>query len=313
MVDIRINAAKKILDGHGKHTVEEMNRALRYLVERGDMTYVEAIILTNNRNYHEVVTEAVNLCDNYKGKTLIRILNPIFNRPEKYGEAQKYDATYIAIKKGCTELLSKVISNTSGFSEHTRKMANEYLFENKVPAPEWYEMYKWIAVRQIEGENGGKGVMISEPGNVPQNVSEDYEDKDSYQALNDLELGLRDLIEDKLGALSQNWWKERIPGDVQTYASQRKQDNERQWPWFKSSEYSLVYYINFDDYRKIISKRDNWREAFQDVFKDKSIIESKLRELEPIRKSIAHHRTLEESAKSKLRLYSKEILVTIRE
>ena len=100
----------------------------------------------------------------------------------------------------------------------------------------------------------------------------------------------------------------RIPQDVRKAAEERQNDNAYLWPWAEEIKEHPIHYINFSEYSKIITKRDNWREVFSDCFREKNLISSKFRELEPIRNKIAHFRDLTKNEKTKLELYSKEIL-----
>ena len=101
---------------------------------------------------------------------------------------------------------------------------------------------------------------------------------------------------------------DRIPQDVKKMAEDRKNDKASQWPWVEQEDIHPIHYVNFSEYVKSITKRDNWREAFSEHFGDRNIISSKLRELDPIRNKIAHMRELTEAEKSKLQLYSTEIV-----
>lgn len=47
------------------------------------------------------------------------------------------------------------------------------------------------------------------------------------------------------------------------------------------------------DLADVIVQRNNWREAFQQIFPDKAEIEVSLHRLHPIRKAIAHSRPLD--------------------
>jgi len=136
--------------------------------------------------------------------------------------------------------------------------------------------------------------------------------KEPYKILKELETGLRELIQRKLAEVCRNWWKEKVPKDVQDRAELRRKNDERQYPWHKTRSLPLAFYIDFADYVKIIVRRDNWREAFKQVFKDKEVISTKLRELEPIRNAIAHSRELNQAESDKLRLYSEEIISCMR-
>jgi hypothetical protein len=132
--------------------------------------------------------------------------------------------------------------------------------------------------------------------------------KEPYKILEELETGLRELIQRKLAEVCRNWWKERVPKDVRDRAELRRKNDERQYPWHKKRSLPLVFYIDFTDYVKIIVRRNNWREVFKQVFKDKDIISTKLRELEPIRNAIAHFRELNQAESDKLKLYSEDII-----
>jgi hypothetical protein len=131
---------------------------------------------------------------------------------------------------------------------------------------------------------------------------------EAYALLRELEESLRRLIERTLSSLSSNWWIERVPGDVRTNAQDRKQKNDRQWPWLTGTNLHPIYYVDFPDYVKIIRKKDNWRDVFLRVFKDEEFISVKLREVEPIRNAVAHSRPLPRNGLERLRINSKDIL-----
>lgn len=129
-----------------------------------------------------------------------------------------------------------------------------------------------------------------------------------YEYLKELENILRRFLQNKLGEITQNWWKERIPEDVRVNAESRKASNESRWPCHSASDLHPIYFVDFTDYSKIISRRDNWDQVFKPILGgESSILAAKLRELEPIRNSISHSRSLSESESEKLKLYSSEI------
>jgi hypothetical protein len=51
-------------------------------------------------------------------------------------------------------------------------------------------------------------------------------------------------------------------------------------------------YVDFADYLKIITRADNWKEIFRDIFFEQELISAKFKELNPIRNKIAHSRDL---------------------
>jgi len=131
--------------------------------------------------------------------------------------------------------------------------------------------------------------------------------EEPYKVLQKLETKLRECIQTQLKTVSNNWWKERVPKDVQEKAELRKTKNEKQWPWHTSKDLPFVFYVDFTDYVKIITRRDNWKQVFKGIFKDRDSISVKLRELEPIRNAIAHFRGLSRRELDKLKLLSEEV------
>jgi len=104
------------------------------------------------------------------------------------------------------------------------------------------------------------------------------------------------------------WWKKAVPKDVQENCLQRKEKQEKM-PWMSKTEYPLIYYADFQDYIKIILRRDNWKNIYSKYFLDEAWIKTKLvHELSPIRNSIAHNRGLSVREIQKLELATNEIL-----
>jgi DNA sulfur modification protein DndB len=139
-----------------------------------------------------------------------------------------------------------------------------------------------------------------------------FEKLEPYQTLKELETSLRFFIEEKLKQLTPDWWKQRIPSDVQESAKVNMARNESPWPWVKTEEKTPIFYINFPDYGKIIQRRDNWNDIFSKIFKDSDMIFSWLKELEEIRNKIAHFRNISVEESTTLRLNVNKILKTIR-
>lgn len=128
--------------------------------------------------------------------------------------------------------------------------------------------------------------------------------KHAYDILEDLETSLRAFVERELSRTTGNWWKEKVPEDVRKNAEERKQRDEAKI----GASMHPVNYIDYPDYVKIITRRDNWERVFKPFFKDREIISAKLREIEPIRNAIAHPRPLTKEQITKLKLYSDEII-----
>jgi len=171
------------------------------------------------------------------------------------------------------------------------------------------ELRKKLEIRPVgRVEDVLNDIILDYHTTTDEELEREYIASEPYILLKELESCIREFIESKLSALTKNWWKERIPQDVRESTEERKDRNAALWPWTEKEEDHPIYYINFPEYEKIITKRDNWREIFSTYFTDRNIITTKLRELEPIRNKIAHFRELTKSEKTKLQLYSKEIL-----
>ena len=127
--------------------------------------------------------------------------------------------------------------------------------------------------------------------------------QDSNRAVRSIEELLRGCIERELSKVSNDWWAELIPLDIRRRAESRMSRRESVWPWYQSTSQRLVDFLDFSDYKKIILDHKNWTEVFKSVFGSQSFIESKLEELEPIRNDIAHSRSIDSTASSKLQIY----------
>jgi DGQHR domain-containing protein len=136
-------------------------------------------------------------------------------------------------------------------------------------------------------------------------------DTSAYEMLQNLETALRAVIIEVLSQTSRNWWTERISADVRRNAENRLSRNESIWPWYVGRSDHPIMYVDFPDYAKVIISNKNWV-LFQLIFRDPTITEAKLKELEPIRSDIAHPRPLTPDRYERLRLYSSDLLACIK-
>jgi hypothetical protein len=145
-----------------------------------------------------------------------------------------------------------------------------------------------------------------------ESVSETFARSDS-DLLKDFESELRSFIQSKLEeTVGKDWWKQAIPPDVQQKCKERKENREK-LPWMDEEDYPLICYADFNDYFKIITRRDNWKKIFSKFLVDEAWIKTKLvLELAPIRNDIAHNRELTAEKVQKLQMSTQEILRCIR-
>lgn len=126
---------------------------------------------------------------------------------------------------------------------------------------------------------------------------------------NNFRLFIQRTLENEIG---KDWWKQAVPQDVQNTCSDLKEKRERLTGPSEES-YPMIYYADFNDYYKIIEKRDNWSKVFRKYFPDLAWIKTKLlTELSPIRNDIAHSRELTPDIAQKLRSITDEILKRIK-
>ena len=125
-------------------------------------------------------------------------------------------------------------------------------------------------------------------------------EKDPNLILDELENAIRRCIKTNLEKLSKKWWIERIPPDIREKVEKRREKDEL--------KRELIQYLDFADYLKIITRRDNWREVFQRIFRDRDIIMAKLKELQQIRNIVRHAGKLTSEQKNKLKVLSQDII-----
>jgi len=156
-------------------------------------------------------------------------------------------------------------------------------------------------LRDILSENQTQETMSKKSFDSNSELLKDFE--------SELRLFIQNGLEETVG---KNWWRQAVPPDVQEKCKERKGKRQK-LPWMDEKDYQLICYADFDDYFKIITRRDNWRRIFSGFFIDEAWIKTKLLlELSPIRNDIAHNRELTPESIQKLRLSTKEILRCIR-
>lgn len=110
--------------------------------------------------------------------------------------------------------------------------------------------------------------------------------------LKQVEILLRQLIEDRLRAVSgENWEKHRISGDKRKkWIGIREQEAKN-----TGRKFPLIQYAEFMDLVDIICQKNNWSEEFSIVFGNKDDFRVSMTRLHPIRKALAHARPLARS------------------
>lgn len=106
-----------------------------------------------------------------------------------------------------------------------------------------------------------------------------------------IEVALRDLIDDRLTAVAgEYYWKQAIPGDVQTNAKERIRRHLEKHPYMGWEDFPVgrkrLDQCDVSDYDKIV--RRNWS-AFSDIFGDKYAFSQHMAAFREFRNSVAHN------------------------
>jgi hypothetical protein len=128
--------------------------------------------------------------------------------------------------------------------------------------------------------------IISRRSQMGENIPEEVE-MSPHEKIEHLENTLRLLISRKLGELSENWLRERLPqGILEQWKQREKEKTESQGP--KPHKMPIIHYSHLGDLKAIILRKDNWREKFKSIFYDEKFFETQLNLLIPIRNDVMH-------------------------
>lgn len=113
----------------------------------------------------------------------------------------------------------------------------------------------------------------------------------SFDTLSRLEISIRRLLEEILANFyGEEWWSSGVPPDVREGCEERQKHNELRG----GSSHHPIYYGYIFDYLKIVIRKDNWQQIFEDVFSDKDTVNETFKWVGQARVSIAHSRPITE-------------------
>lgn len=105
----------------------------------------------------------------------------------------------------------------------------------------------------------------------------------------ELELQLRLTVETMMvEVVGPQWIKQRVPGGMRERWEERR-EKERSAGMLAQD---VIHYSHFMELHEVICKRDNWRDVFKTVFRDKDDVTASFRRLLPVRNAIRHSRPL---------------------
>lgn len=135
---------------------------------------------------------------------------------------------------------------------------------------------------------------------------------DNSKVLNYFESAMRNFIIEKFSHV-KNWWDTCIPPEIREDAVQKYERAKKINDVLNKPDYQITDYLNFDDYERIISRKDNWRNHFEKIFRDKTIFTYKMHVILSLRNDIMHGRELDEINSIRIRLHCYDILSQIYE
>jgi len=146
----------------------------------------------------------------------------------------------------------------------------------------------------LAGILGEQPILVVEYGQLTSLFIDDDENKGlartnvAHDHLQRFEFQLRKFIDRTLTkVVGANWPKQRLPNGLYD-KWQFKKSNDKgdavDWP--------LIAYADFTEYVDIICRSDNWKEAFEPVFKRKESVRESFQRMYAIRLAIAHARPI---------------------
>ena len=110
-----------------------------------------------------------------------------------------------------------------------------------------------------------------------------------WKIFTQLEQTLRQLVAQRLETLAgSNWIRQRVPQELSRRWEKRMEKDRADG----RQVYSAVQYSDFMDLVVVIKRNDNWREVFQEIFRNQNEIEVSFQRLHRIRNAVAHSRPL---------------------
>jgi hypothetical protein len=126
-----------------------------------------------------------------------------------------------------------------------------------------------------------------------------------YVLENSIRVVIKRTLEKKYGV---NWWKLRVANPVQVTVTERMQKEAKQ-PWHGKRGQHEIFYSDFGDLKKIITK--NWND-FEAIFPSQAWISQKLDELEHPRNVMAHHNPLRSEDLKRIDLYFSDWIALLK-
>ena len=174
-------------------------------------------------------------------------------------------------------------------------------------------LFSNVTDRELESQKSLSEVLEKDEEEIEheiQFISEQNEDFlfnfEAYEHLYDLERYLRGLIQVRIIEPNKSNLENKIPPEMIEKWKSRKEEEEKN-PLIDGN-YELIDYSDFTDLKHLFEKGRNYK-LFEDIINQEhfKVVISKLHEMDPIRKKIAHSRPLSKKELDRLILYTEDI------
>ncbi len=132
------------------------------------------------------------------------------------------------------------------------------------------------------------------------------------EVLNYLESTMRDFLINTLSS-TKNWEKACIPNDILVDTKERHKKTIHMNNVLNKPNYTIMDFVNFDAYEKIITRKDNWEKYFATTFLLKPIFTYKMDIIRSLRNDVRHGRMLDPINDIRLKLHCYDVLAQIYE
>lgn len=215
--------------------------------------------------------------------------------------------------------LQELVRSRSILTEATRNIMNTQklvvpLFLEPSPILRAENLFSKIPDKKLEQKSSFSEILEKREEEIAEDLrfisEKEYDftfNYPAYKLLCNLEIYFRCLIQKIIVEPNSGNLENKIPVNIIGKWNERKEAEENN-PVVDSG-YELIYYSDFTDIKEILQKGKNFK-LFESIFKEEQlkIITSKLHELDPIRKKIAHYRPLSKNEFERLRMYANDIL-----
>jgi hypothetical protein len=222
--------------------------------------------------------------------------------PHTYLQKQGFSARHVHLMANFCFIpaaLNKEISNKAPSvymaryrdeNPNFQKAVDSHLIPTHPGSPIWEDNYDAFVSQRSSLIAAGLNQLLESGPSAGQEEEFQFAGKEA-ETVKFLEIGLRDLIHDRLVAVSgEYYWKQAVPGDVQQNIKNRINQQLAKYPYLSWDDYPVgrtrLDHCDVADYEKIVMR--NWP-TFGDIFGQKAVFSQHMTSFREFRNSVAHN------------------------